>query len=249
MQPGQGDPPRPLDTLGKAVIGLLGLVILANLLALWADLLQLGLVTDIRDGQRVGLEKLTESDDRVATAGLLQAGAYLACVVGFLIWFGRAFRNLERLGARELHWGKRAVIMYWFVPIVSLFLPKKVMNDIWRASDPELPAPTRNWENKRVPALFHWWWALWLISSFVSNIFFRRSLDAADTPSELVSIATSYVVIDVIDIVPAILAILVVRATTNRQEERRARFERGELTDVEPVAADERAAGPAPSPA
>jgi hypothetical protein len=246
---GQGDPPRPLDRLGKAVIGLLGLVILANLVALWADTIQLGLVTDIRDGQRVGLEELTESDDRVATAGLLQAGAYLACVVGFLIWYGRAYRNLARLGAGGLRWGKRAVIVYWFVPILNLFRPKQVVNDIWRASDPGLPAVANYWRDQRVPALLHWWWALWLISSFVSNIFFRRSLDAADSPSELVSIATSYVVIDVIEIVPAVLAMLVVRKIANRQEERRMRHERGELTDVAPVAADERAAGPAPSPA
>ena len=153
----RGDPPRPLRNLGLAVIGLLGLVILANLLALWADVIQLGLVTDIRDGKRVGLEELTESDDRVATTGLLQVGAYVACVVAFLIWYGRAFRNLERLGARGLHWGKRAVIVYWFIPIVNLFLPKQVVNDIWRASDPDLPAVTGNWDQLRVPALLHWW--------------------------------------------------------------------------------------------
>jgi hypothetical protein len=249
VQGRQGDPPRPLRNLGLAVTGLLGLVILANLLALWADVIQLGLVTDIRDGQRVGLEELTESDDRVATAGILQAGAYVACIVAFLIWYGRAFRNLERLGARGLHWGKRAVFVYWFVPIVNLFLPKQVVNDIWRASDPSLPAVTRNWEGLRVPALLHWWWGLWLISSFVSNVFFRRTLDAADNPSELVSVATGYVVIDVIDIVPAILAILVVRDITNRQEERRRRYERGEVADTTSVPAEPAAAGPAPSPA
>jgi hypothetical protein len=230
------DPPRPLRRLGQAVIGLLGLVILVNLIALWADMLQLALLTDVRDGQRVTLEQLTESDDRVTTTVLLQSGTYVACTIAFLIWYGRAYRNVARMGADGLRWGRRWAIAYWFIPIANLFRPKQVVNDIWRASDPDLPPVAHHWADKRVPALFHWWWALWILSSAVSNVLFRRSLEGAQTPDELVSVATTYVVIDVIDIIPAVLAMLVVRAITNRQEERRVRYERGELPEAAPVA-------------
>jgi hypothetical protein len=245
----QGDPPRPLRRLGPAVIALLGLVILADLVALVADLNQLGLLTDIRDGRRVNLEQLGASDDRVATAGLLQAGSYLACAIAFLIWYGRAYRNLERLGARGLRYGKRWAIAYWFIPIGNLFRPKQVVNDLWRASDPELPATANHWQDKPVPALFHWWWALWLLSSFVANVAFRQSLTTAETTEEAVSTATSFVVIDVVDIVPAILAIAVVRAITSRQEERRARHERGALPDLSAAADPGPPAEATPSPA
>jgi hypothetical protein len=238
------DPPRPLRGLGQAVMGLLGLVIVVNLIALWVDLIQLGLVTDIRDGERVGLQELTDSDDRVATVGLLQVGAYAVCAIAFLIWYGRAFRNLERLGARGLQWGKRWVIAYWFIPIVSLLMPKQVIDDIWRASDPELPAVTHEWEKSRVPVLFHVWWILWIVSAFVANALFRSSLDAQENPDELVSVATEYVVIDVIDLIPAVLAILVVRKTTDRQEERRIRRERGELPETAPALQPRPAAEP-----
>jgi hypothetical protein len=243
-----GEPPRPLHKLGQAVVGLLAFVIVADLLALWADLLQLSLLTDVRDGRRASLEELTASDDRVMAVGLLQLGAYVACVVAFLIWYGRAFRNLERLGARDLHWGRRAVIVYWFIPIVNLFLPKQVMNDIWRASDPDEPAVSHHWESNRVPVLFHLWWAMWIVSSVVTNILLRNSLDQGETPDELVSIGTQFVVIDVVDIIPAILAILVVRATTSRQEERRARYERGQLGPEGPASGELPAAAPASLP-
>jgi hypothetical protein len=226
------EPARPLRQLANAVIGLLCLVIVADLVALWADTIQLGLLTDVRGGERVSLEELTTSDDRVMTVGLLQTGTYIACAIAFLIWYARAYGNLERLGARGEFRSRRWAIISWFVPFVKYVVPKRVMNVIWRASDPDLPAVATYWESRRVPALIHWWWAMWIVSTFVTNMLLRDSLDSAQTPDELVSTATRYVVIDIIDIVPAVLAILVVRATTNRQEERRRRHERGELPVV-----------------
>jgi uncharacterized protein DUF4328 len=238
-----GEPARPLRQLGKAVIGLLCLVIVVDLVALWADTVQLGLLTDVRDGRRVRLEELTSSDDRVMTVGLLQMGTYIACAIAFLIWYARAYGNLERLGARGELRSRSWAIISWFVPIVNYVVPKRVMNVIWRASDPELPAVATYWESRRVSPLLHWWWAMWIVSTFVTNILLRDSLDSGQTADELVSIAAGYVVVDIIDIVPAVLAILVVRATTNRQEERRRRYERGEL----PVAPSSPGAQPVPA--
>jgi Domain of unknown function (DUF4328) len=225
------------------------LVIVADLAALAADLDQLNLVKDIRDGRHISLEQLRDSDDRVTTVGLLQMGAYLACIVGFLAWYGRAYRNLERLGSDGLRFGKGWAIAYWFIPIGNLFRPKQVMNDIWRGSDPELPARAHHWQGNPVPALFHWWWALWLLSSSVANVLARGSLDTADTVEEAVSTATRFVVIDVIDVVPAILAIIVVRRTTRRQEERRRRYEEGTLPETAAPAAPAMPPPPAAAPA
>jgi hypothetical protein len=242
------DPPRRLDQLGKAVVGLLALVIVANLAALWADVEQLGLVTDVRDGERVSLQDLRESDDRVTTVGLLQAGAYIVCGIAFLIWYGRAYGNLERLGARGIDRSRAWAIISWFVPFANLVVPKRVMNVIWRASDPELPSVPVHWEQNRVPAVFHWWWGLWLISSFVANVLLRDNLDTAETVDEAVATATRFVVIDVVDIIPAILAIIVVRMTTKRQEQRRVRFLNGQLPVWSPGTSEQPAAAPAASP-
>lgn len=233
------DPARPLRTLGNVVVGLLALVTIANLLALWADLIQLDLLTDVRDRERVGLQELRQSDDRVATTALFQTGAYLACTIAFLIWYGRAYRNVERLGARGLRWGKRWAIAYWFIPIANLFRPKQVMNDIWRASDPDLPATAYGWQDNRVPQLVHWWWGLWILSSFVINFLIRGAFDQGNTPDELVSLTQRFIALDVVDVVPTILAILVVRATTARQERRRMAHEGGELAEVQQSPADD----------
>ena len=221
------DPPRPLRPLASTVMIALGLVTLANVSALWVDVIQLGLATDLESGQRVPFDELSASDDRVATAGLFQGACYLLSIVAFLTWYGRAYRNLSRLGVEGLRWGNRWAIAYWFIPIANLFRPKQVVNDIWRASDSDVPQGA-SWGG-RVPAVIHWWWALWLISSFAERILFRRSMETVDSPAEFVSLSQTYVVWDLIEVIPAALAFLVVRKISIRQEEHRRRFERGEL--------------------
>jgi hypothetical protein len=227
-------------------------VLVADFIALAADLEQLDLVQRIVDGERVPFRDLNASDDRVATTGILQTGAYVVCMVAFLTWYGRAYRNLWRLGAVALRFGPRWAVAYWFIPIVSLFRPKQVVNDLWRASDPELPVASDAWRGARVPALLGWWWALWLLSTWINNLLFRRSLESADTPDEFVAIAQTFVAWDVVDVIPAILAALVVWRVTKRQEERRRRYEAGELgmapAPPPPPTAAPASATPAPPP-
>ena len=233
LYPPTVDHPRPLRPLAITAMIALGLVTLANLAALGVDVIQLNLATDLESGRRVPFDELSASDDRVVATGLLQMACYVLCMVAFLAWYGRAYRNLSRLGARGLRWSNGWAIAYWFIPIANLFRPKQVVNDIWRASDPDLPKGA-GWGG-RVPAVIHWWWALWLISSFAERILFSRSMEAGDSPSEFVSLSQTYIVWDLIDVIPAALAFLVVRKITARQEERRRRFERGELPAYTPA--------------
>jgi hypothetical protein len=73
------------------------------------------------------------SSDRIALAALILIIVYLIGAVIFLFWFHRAYANLDALGARRRH-GKGWSIGGWFVPILNLFRPKQIVNDIWRGS-------------------------------------------------------------------------------------------------------------------
>ena len=227
------DHPRPLRPLAVAAIIALGAITVANLVALWVDVLQLNLANDLQGGRRVPFEELSASDDRVTTSGLFQTACYVVCIIAFLVWYGRAYFNLQRLGVRGLRFGEGMAIFYWFIPFANVFRPKQVVNDIWRGSDPDLPSG--HWTSGRVPALIHCWWAAWLISGFVERIFFRQSMQDVNTPADFVSMSKTFIAWDLVDFVPAILAILVIMRITARQEERRRRFERGELRSGEPA--------------
>ena len=71
--------------------------------------------------------------------GLVQAAWFLVTAGLWLAWFRRAYLNLPALGARRLRFRPWWAVGSWLLPVFSLFRPKQVLNDIWRASDPDLP--------------------------------------------------------------------------------------------------------------
>lgn len=88
-----------------------------------------------------------------------QLVAFLVIGMMFVVWFYRAYTNLPHLGVDTLRFSRIWAVTSWLVPIVNLWRPKQLMNDIWRASDPNRPASSSApWRGKAVPGLFLLWW-------------------------------------------------------------------------------------------
>jgi hypothetical protein len=103
--------------------------------------------------------QLDDADLRQGTVAVLQLLALVASAVFFLRWFHRSYKNLRAVGG-EQRYGQGWAIGAWFIPILNLFRPKQIANDIWRGSDPANPVAT----------LLGWWWAAFLVSQFADNI-------------------------------------------------------------------------------
>jgi serine/threonine protein kinase len=158
----------------------------------------------------------------------------LATAVLFLLWFRRAYRNLAALGARGLRFSDGWAIGAWFVPILSLVRPKQLLNDIWRASNPDLPVDDDgSWRRRPVPSVLTWWWLAFLASMIARAIttesvhtlavvmtfgLASRPLDQVQPTSGIQSLA------DLLSIVASLLALRIVRLITARQEARAARL-------------------------
>jgi hypothetical protein len=166
--------------------------------------------TDLREGLIAGLTLI----------------ATVVTIVLFIRWFRRAYRNLPALGAEPLRFKSWWTIGGWFIPIANLFRPKEMANDIWRASDPDAPPRQGlSWHGADVPTLFLWWWLFFLVGNWLDNIGLRAGLgvDTDDLDSYRHAAGVSMVA-DAIDAAGAVLAVLVVRRTTSRQESRAARL-------------------------
>lgn len=112
---------------------------------------------------------MVQAEDRVDTTAILYFVALFLSAVTFLLWYSRAYRKTIAMGVTRPRYGTRWAVWYWFIPIISLFRPKQVMNDIWRRSDPNLPNPTGGVSEQPVHPLLHWWWAFWILSTFIGN--------------------------------------------------------------------------------
>lgn len=152
------DQPRDLTGLAWCLYVSLGLLAVLGVLRMLAAIHLHGLVSgggNIEGGYRsysrwVGFYSLL----LLVSAGL------------FIAWFFQAYKNLRRLGVANMRYGNGWAIGAWFVPILGLWRPKQIANDIWRGSEPGTEASS-GWRAVPVPSFVHWWWGLFLAQGFL----------------------------------------------------------------------------------
>jgi len=174
------------------------------------------------------------SGDLYLWVGAFQAAWFLVTAALWLAWFRRAYLNLPALGARRLRFRPWWAVGAWLLPVFSLFRPKQVLNDIWRASDPDLPPDqVDSWRRRPVAEVLGWWWLAFVASILVRSITTDAVHAAADfmllglLPEQLDRFQASagmQVVADLLTVLCGLLALRVVRRTTARQGERAARL-------------------------
>ena len=208
-------------------------VIVVDVVALWADALEIRLIDRVLDGEHVAISTLDSDDVRQGVVGMVELAVFLVAVVLFLRWFHRAYANLPSLRSERRFKGGWA-IGAWFVPILNLWRPKQIANDIWRGSDPSPRSVEKGIISESVPSLLGFWWAAWIAASLLAT---RAGLAWAAAPSaaDAGAVAAIGITTDaedvrraawvdlvscVVDIPAALLAIGVVRASTLRQRER-----------------------------
>jgi hypothetical protein len=220
-------PDESLGVRAKWTIAALIVTAVLDVVAVASDWSRYDLLGRIVSGGSFTLAEANASDHRQAVIGGVQIGVLLVTAIIFIWWFHRAYRNLDALGG-ERRFGTGWAIGGWFVPILNLWRPKQIANDIWRGSDPTavfLSDPAAS-------SLLTAWWLVFLASAWASQVAGRLAF-AGNTARDLQKATTAYLVGDSLDIIAAALAILVVWKLTMRQRERAGR----------------RAAGPSSTPA
>lgn len=161
----------PLDARRQAVTIVFAGIALVSIAAVIVDVLDLAILDRLIAGEDVTDAELNADDARMRLVGLLQFAAYIAGAVVFIRWLHRAYRNVDSVAPQERRYGHGWAIGAWFVPILSLWRPKQVVNDVWRAGGGDGPG-----------ALLWFWWAVFLVSGWAGNIALRSFLND-DTPA------------------------------------------------------------------
>lgn len=131
---------------------------------------------------------------------------YVVAGITFMVWMYLARLNSHATASRHQHkWAQMWTIVGWLIPIVNLFVPYAVMQDIWRASDTR--HGTLALQLRPKSSLVTAWWACW-ISSFVLAYIGGRLLTDFAVWSTLSTAAT---------IAAAVLAIRIIRTLNDVQ--------------------------------
>jgi L-lactate permease len=204
--------------LGRWLAALLAAAMVLDVVAAAAFYDQVRVLTATSAGEVVSQARLDAADTRLGILALAILTTLLATAPVFVVWFQRLYRNADALGATGLRFSRGWAIGAWFVPVLNLWRPKQIADDIWRASDPDLPADAnQTWRTAPVAGVVHAWWALYVLSSFINQAILRFSASAETTP-ELRTEALLQVGAASLDAVTAAVALLFVVRITARQE-------------------------------
>ena len=130
-------------------------------------------------------------------------------MIFFIMWFRRAYYNLHCLSWHNARHSEGWAAGSWFIPILSLFWPYQIMEDIWRGTQ---NAIKERFGEPQSAAIVGWWWTLFLINNFFGYITAFAIGGAADVDALLTATKVEFVG-DLISIVAIIITIRVIQRT------------------------------------
>ncbi|MFE6776101.1 DUF4328 domain-containing protein [Streptomyces sp. NPDC057702] len=223
--------PAPVDLrrgLSTALTVLFGVLLAALVLVLIAESNQWSVVGDIKDGKDVSFKKADDADDFAAAMSFVYLLAVVPVIVVWAVWFRRLRLNAETFAPGQHRFSAGWAAGAWFTPVVNLWFPKQIANDIWRASSPQGPQAAPR-------GLLNAWWVTFLVSGVLSTLGgiryemaynkledgdYSSVEEANDLLNDMHSSLGTSMFSSVVSIASAILALLLVRQITRLQAQR-----------------------------
>jgi len=159
-----------LTSRARAATLALWVCVAACALAFIAHIAALPMLDDITD-----IDALNSFDAVTGLAWMVMLLAMIAGAVFFIRWFNLIHRGLDSLSPgvrRHATWWS---IGGWFIPIMGLFRPKQILDDMLACA---------NGRDSAAPWWAGTWWGLWIAGSLIVNLSSRLS-SGADTVDAL----------------------------------------------------------------
>jgi len=221
MQHGKQGQFKSLNTRTQWVCWIFGISIFVYVIAVLSDFAQAALLNRAIAGETITWSEAMANDTRQAVIGFAIFVLSIAEAIAFLMWVYRAHKNLPSLGATGLRFTPGWAVGWFFIPIMWFFRPYQAVAEISKASDPKVDATDgTSWKSVATLPLVGWWWAFFLISTFVARIAFRAALSTIYSAelSDFLFATYASIVSAAIGILYLFIAILMVRKISQSQE-------------------------------
>jgi len=216
-------PQPPLDrwfsseaAMGLAASILIGVVTVATWATAWSDLYSYQTLKKYGDDP----DHLAEADLISGSLGIVAALALLAAAAVFIIWLWRVRWNAEMFCRGRHRLSRGWVLGSWICPLVNLWYPKQVVDDIVAASDPRTDPLRVSLEDIPGTRLVWGWWLTWVVGLVTGNIVQRGVLGGA---SQLGDLRTNVILSSVSALFTtcaAVLAVMLIQRIDELQTQR-----------------------------
>lgn len=144
------------------------------------------------------------------------SGVQIFSLVYFLSWFRRAYGNLHRLRFLPLKHKEEMTVYSWFIPIINIFRPALIMNELWQKTKDGIKHFDSSYSNSRGEIVIGVWWIL-LLSNFAGYIYIYILL-LDDSKEALVFAGQVIAVFDVVAIILIMITMKIVHTISKMEE-------------------------------
>jgi len=187
----------PLIVRAHLVTAVFAVIILGELAGIVADGVYIGLLNRSLAGESVPDADWTNHGEARSLVDGVQTWAFRAGAVVFIVWLHGAYRRLDPARRR---FGTGWAIGAWFVPVLNLWRPKQLVNDL-------AGGPRR---------LTRAWWLLFVFAYYFDGLILWNFPD--EWADETRTRTFAYIVLEAVAVVAAVLAILLVRRLSRATE-------------------------------
>ena len=131
-------------------------------------------IQELLDARGIFAQELVERqftlEERARTVYTLTNLAHWPTLLIYLMWLYQASNNLRHLRAAGIMNTPAWAVGSYFIPIGNLFLPCMVLQEIWRASDPDHVEGPRSWEKAPASMMIRIWWLVLLVAAVSAGV-------------------------------------------------------------------------------
>jgi len=203
----------------KVLIVVFWIVIFSGILSIYSDVLELDLLKRIERGTDYTLEELDANDSRQSLIAIFYAVVSIISIVVFLNWFRRAYGNLHRLKIKNLNESESSAVWYWFIPILNLYKPVKIMSEIHNETLDYISNKSTVKNGGVISLLITIWWVLHIVVNVISNIVLRYAWKSDDSVSAMINSTESYIFTEALRIIESLIVIFMVYKISQNETE------------------------------
>jgi hypothetical protein len=182
---------RRVGGVGTAAAILIGIAVVFDFASTWTTWNTYWVVTDYYAGEAgVTDSDMYEVDETTAVVGLGYLAAIVAAGIVFIVWLWLARLNAEMFCSARHRRARGWVIGAWICPIVNLWFPFMIVDDVYRASRPGNPSDLLDLRSVPGSRVLGLWWALYLGGLLLQRI----AVSIWNNTDDVESIRTSGVV-------------------------------------------------------
>lgn len=198
------NPLSPNQKRAQVAVGGFFAVMVMSVIVCISDLMQVSLLTHYQNGQ-VDYFTSEENNQRQNIVNIANVCMKLVNIVLFIMWFRRAYYNLEKIRVFTEHsegWAAGA----WFVPILNWIRPFQMMKELWHKTQ----EATEGILHVNPDRIVNVWWTLHLLNYFSSTLI--RTYGSTDTSLEGIMFSTWVDIgVNLLNISAAIAAVMMVK--------------------------------------